>query len=94
MALAGGKGYRAEWIDDHLLELSITPVIPSKANQGRDGWPVMFDKAAYRKLNIVAPRCQNQSGDVSLPRLIQQVRQHGIAGVPDPSHQRQANEVE
>jgi transposase len=30
VALAGDKGYRAAWIDELLLELGITPVIPSK----------------------------------------------------------------
>src|SRR5262249_34305117 len=28
LALAGDKGYRADWIDAFLLELGITPVIP------------------------------------------------------------------
>lgn len=32
-ALAGDKGYRAEWIDDTLLELGIQQVIPSKSNE-------------------------------------------------------------
>jgi len=53
VALAGDKGYRADWIDDYLLELGVTPVIPSKANQDRDARPVEFDKAAYRDRNIV-----------------------------------------
>ena len=29
-ALAGDKGYRADWIDEYLLELEILPVIQSK----------------------------------------------------------------
>lgn len=34
--LAGDRGYRAEWIDKLLSGLGITPVIPSKTNEGRD----------------------------------------------------------
>jgi transposase len=53
VALAGDKGYRADWIDDYLLDLGITPVIPSKCNQDRDARPVTFDKDTYRNRNIV-----------------------------------------
>lgn len=53
VALAGDKGYRADWIDEYLLELEICPVIPSKANEDRDARPVAFDKEAYRNRNIV-----------------------------------------
>lgn len=53
VALAGDKGYRAQWIDDYLLELGVTPVIPSKKNQDRAARPVEFDKAAYRDRNII-----------------------------------------
>ena len=53
VALAGNKGYRAEWIDNYLLELGIMPVIPSKENEDRDARKVKFDKAAYRNRNIV-----------------------------------------
>jgi transposase len=53
VSLAGDKGYRADWIDDYLLDLDILPVIPSKANEDRDARPVEFDKAAYRQRNIV-----------------------------------------
>ena len=53
LAMAGDKGYRADWIDEYLLELGIKPVIPSKENQDRDARPVEFDKAAYRNRNIV-----------------------------------------
>ena len=53
VALAGDKGYRADWIDEYLLELDITPVIPSKDNENRDTRPVEFDKDAYRDRNIV-----------------------------------------
>ncbi len=52
-ALAGDKGYRADWIDEYLLDLEIRPVIPSKANENCDARPVTFDKGAYRKRNIV-----------------------------------------
>lgn len=53
VALAGDKGYRADWIDDYLIALEITPVIPSKANEDRDARPVAFDREAYRDRNIV-----------------------------------------
>lgn len=53
VALAGDKGYRADWIDEHLLALDIVPVIPSKTNEDRDARPVVFDKEAYRDRNII-----------------------------------------
>jgi len=53
VALAGDKGYRAQWIDAYLLDLGITPVIPSKENEDRSKRPVAFDKEAYRERNIV-----------------------------------------
>jgi transposase len=53
VALAGDKGYRADWIDEFLLESGITPVIPSKEDEGRSSRPVEFDKAAYRRRSIV-----------------------------------------
>ena len=53
VAMAGDKGYRADWIDEYLLELGITPVIPSKENQDRASRPVKFNKKKYRKRNIV-----------------------------------------
>ena len=53
IALAGDKGYRAVWIDAYLLDLGITPVIPSKANEDRDVRPIVFDKDAYRDRNII-----------------------------------------
>jgi len=52
-ALAGDKGYRADWIDETLLELGINPVIPSKENQDRTGRLIEFDRDAYRHRNIV-----------------------------------------
>ena len=51
--LAGDKGYRADWIDEYLLELGIAPVIPSKENEDRDARAVEFDREAYRERNIV-----------------------------------------
>jgi transposase len=51
--LAGDKGYRANWIDDYLLDLNIQPVIPSKENEDRDARPVEFDRESYRGRNIV-----------------------------------------
>lgn len=53
VALAGDKGYRADWIDEYLLDLEIRPVIPSKTNEDRDARPVAFDQEAYRNRNIV-----------------------------------------
>lgn len=52
-ALAGDKAYRATWVDTYLLDLGITPIIPSKANEDRNARPVLFDKDAYRDRNIV-----------------------------------------
>lgn len=52
-ALGGDKGYRADWIDEYLLDLEITPVIPSKENEDRSARPVEFDKEAYRQRNII-----------------------------------------
>ena len=53
VAIAGDKGYRAEWIDEMFLEMGITPVIPSKENEERDARLVEFDKERYRQRNIV-----------------------------------------
>jgi len=53
VALAGDKGYRADWIDTYLLALGIDPVIPSKENENRDSRPVVFDREAYRERNII-----------------------------------------
>lgn len=52
-ALAGDKGYRADWIDECLLTLGISPVIPSKENEDRSARAVEFDSAKYRGRNIV-----------------------------------------
>jgi transposase len=54
VALAGDKGYRAAWIDEFLLELGITSVIPLKENEDRAARPVEFDREAYRRRSIVA----------------------------------------
>lgn len=53
LQLTGDKGYRADWIDEYLLEHGIEPVIPSKANQDRDARLVEFDRDAYRQRNII-----------------------------------------
>ena len=53
VAMAGDKGYRADWIDRYLLGLGIQPVIPSKENEDRDARPIEFDREAYRQRNIV-----------------------------------------
>lgn len=52
-ALGGDKGYRADWIDEYLINLGIEPVIPSKENEDRTARPVEFDKVAYRRRNII-----------------------------------------
>ena len=52
-AIAGDKGYRAEWIDQMLLNIGVTPVIPSKTNEDRDNRSVEFDKEKYRSRNII-----------------------------------------
>ena len=52
-SLGGDKGYRADWIDEYLIDLGITPVIPSKENEDREARPVEFDRDAYRDRNIV-----------------------------------------
>ena len=52
-AIGGDKGYRADWIDQYLLELGIQPVIPSKENEDRSARPVEFDREAYRRRNII-----------------------------------------
>ena len=53
IALAGDKGYRANWVDDYLQGLGIHPVIPSKANEDREARGIDFDKDRYRDRNIV-----------------------------------------
>ena len=53
VSLSGDKGYRADWIDEYVLQLGISPVIPSKENEHRDTRPVEFDRDAYRQRNIV-----------------------------------------
>lgn len=52
-ALAGDKAYRAAWIDTLLLDLGITPIIPSKSNEDRDTRPIAFDTDVYRERNVV-----------------------------------------
>ena len=53
VALAGDKGYRANWIDEYLLDLGIQPVIPTASRQDREKRLVEFDQEAYRDRNIV-----------------------------------------
>lgn len=53
VAIAGDKGYRADWIDEYLLKLGINPVIPSKASEDRATRPVAFDRDTYRERNII-----------------------------------------
>jgi transposase len=51
--VAAEKGYRAHCIEEFLLEMGITPVIPSKENQDREARPVALDREAYRRRSIV-----------------------------------------
>lgn len=53
VALAGDKGYRADWIDTYLMDLGISPVIPSKSNEDQEARCVSFNAESYRKRNIV-----------------------------------------
>jgi transposase len=53
IALGGDKGYRANWIDEYLLNLGVQSVIPSKESEDRTARPVEFDKDLYRRRNIV-----------------------------------------
>jgi transposase len=53
LKLAGDKAYRADWIDDYLLQLGIHPVIPSKDSDHRATRAIEFDPAAYRGRNVV-----------------------------------------
>lgn len=53
LALAGDKGYRADWIDQYLLNAGIQPVIPSKCNEDREARGVEWDREAYRQRNII-----------------------------------------
>ncbi len=52
-AIAGDKGYRAEWIDQMLLDIGVTPMIPSKKNEDPETRSVEFDKQRYRDRNII-----------------------------------------
>jgi len=53
IAIAGDKGYRANWIDEMLNDMEITPVIPSKDNEDREARLIEFDREEYRRRNIV-----------------------------------------
>jgi len=53
VALADDKRYRADKIDDYLLELGIKPVLLSKVNEEKGSRPVKFDREAYRDRNVV-----------------------------------------
>lgn len=53
VAMAGDKSYRADWIDDYLLQLEVQPVIPSKSTEDRDTRPVPFDQDSYRRRSVV-----------------------------------------
>ena len=53
LALAGDKGYRANWIDEYLLELNILPVIPCKGSDRREERLIEFNRQLYRQRTIV-----------------------------------------
>ena len=53
VALAGDKGYRADWIDQYLIDLGINPVIPSREDEDRSRRTIKLDRKAYRRRNIV-----------------------------------------
>ena len=53
IAMAGDKGYRADWIDEYLLSKGMHPVIPSKANEDREARGIDWDPDAYRQRNII-----------------------------------------
>lgn len=53
LALGGDRAYRANWIDEYLLNLGIKPVIPSRATEHRELRLVKFDKRLYRRRNVV-----------------------------------------
>ena len=53
IALAGDKGYRADWIDACLMDLGISPVIPSRCTEDREARQVSFSVKSYRKRNII-----------------------------------------
>jgi transposase len=53
LALAGDKGYRADWIDAYLLALGITPVIPSKFNEDPQARAIDFNAAHYRRRSVI-----------------------------------------
>jgi transposase len=53
LALGGDRAYRANWIDEYLLDLGIQPVIPSRQTEHRETRLVVFDKQAYRRRNVV-----------------------------------------
>ncbi len=52
-ARGGDTGYRANWVDEYLLSLAIKPVIQSKENETGSDREVQFDKASYRRRNII-----------------------------------------
>jgi len=57
--LSGDKGYSHRVVRAHLHGRCIKPVIVRRAGQvGRPGRPAAFDRAAYRRRNVVE-RCVN-----------------------------------
>lgn len=53
VALAGDKGYRADWIDEFLTARGIRPVIPSRSTDDSAKRPVEFSREQYRERSII-----------------------------------------
>ena len=51
--LAVDERYRADGVDQHLLELGIQPVIPPKDNEARETCGIELDREAYLSSNIL-----------------------------------------
>lgn len=49
IALGGDKGYSVDWIDEFLLTLGASPVIPSNDNEDQDANLVNFDRDEYKR---------------------------------------------
>lgn len=52
-ALAGDLAYRAERIDNWLLDRDILPVVPQKGAKANDDDHPGFDRELYRRRNII-----------------------------------------
>jgi transposase len=52
VALGGDRAYRADWIDQYLIDLGIQPVIPARQTENRAKRP-HFDARKYRRRNVI-----------------------------------------